>query len=76
MIWKWPTDLQLGFDRDGIRTLNIQSSIRKNRAPVARIKCVPKEDSHDFDELVKSLRNRGGVSLGGSHSLLIHLLTP
>ena len=76
MIWKWPTDLQLGFDRDEIRTLNIQSQICKNRSPMARIMCVPGNGSHDFDELVKSLRNRSGVSSGESDSLSIHLLTP
>ena len=75
MIQNWPTDLQLGFDRVGVRTLNIQSWVCKNPAPIARIKCVPGKDSHDFGELVKSLRNRGGVSSGESDSLPIHLLT-
>ena len=58
----WPTCLQLEILDIGICTVDIQTWVHKNHAPVVRIKSVPGMDVGDFDELVKSLRNRGAVS--------------
>lgn len=63
MTWTWPPDLQLEFGGVDIRTVNIQSWLHKNHAPMTRIKCVPGMNNRNFDELVESLRIRGSVSL-------------
>jgi len=62
MVHMWPTCLRLEILDIGICTVDIQTWIHKNHAPVVRIKSVPGMDVGDFDELVKSLRNRGAVS--------------
>jgi len=62
MVCMWPTCLRLEILDIGICTVDIQTWIHKNHAPVVRIKSVPGMDVGDFDELVKSLRNRGAVS--------------
>ena len=63
MTLLWPVDLSLVIHPVGISTLIVQEWIRKSHAPVSRIKCAPGMDNRDFNDLVKSLRNCGGVSL-------------
>ena len=77
MTRTWPPNLQLIFGGGGIRTINIQSWLHNKHAPVTRIKYrdVPGENNHDFDELVRSLRNFGGVSLTELLPIT-HSLTP
>ena len=58
----WPKLLQIQLVQTAIFTLDIQAWIQMTNAPVTRIKCKPGVDSHEFDDLVKSLRNGGGVS--------------
>jgi hypothetical protein len=61
----------------GISTLDVQEWIQKNHAPVSRINCAPGTDNRNFNDLVKSLRNCGGVSLREvstnqlSHALIV-----
>ena len=72
-MYMWPTCLRLEILDIGICTMDIQTWIHENHAPVVRIKSVPGMDVGDFDELVKSLRNRGAVSL--KESPLVYPLT-
>ena len=58
-----PPDLHLILGGTGVRSVDIQSLLRDNHAPVERIKYIPGENNRDFDDLVTLLRNRGGVSL-------------
>ena len=61
MFSKWPSLLQIQFTETVIPFLDIQAWILKTRAPVARIKG-NREDSHQFDDLVKLVRSGGSVS--------------
>lgn len=75
MTLLWPPDLPLVIHNVGISTLNVQEWIQKNHAPVSRINCAPGTDNRDFNDLVKSLRNCGGVSFREvSTNLLSHAL--
>lgn len=75
MTLLWPPDLPLVIHPAGISTLDVQEWIQKNHAPVSRINCAPGTDNRDFNDLVKSLRNCGGVSLREvSTNLLSHAL--
>ena len=58
----WPKLLHLEVVEAGICTRDIQAWIHKIKAPVARFKNAEAADKCDFDLLVKSLRNVGGVS--------------
>jgi hypothetical protein len=74
MTWAWPSDLSLEIVEAEINTVEIQRWIHKQRASVARIKRLPGMENDSFDELVRSLRNCGGVGL--RVSLPIYPLTP
>jgi hypothetical protein len=63
MTFLWPPVLLLMIYPTEITTLNLQKWIQKNHAPVSRIKCVPGTDRRNFDDLVRVLRNCGGVCL-------------
>lgn len=76
MMQLWPTCLRLEILDIGICTVDIQTWIHKSHAPVVRIKSVPGTDFGDFDELVKSLRNRGGVSLIKKNAASLTLSRP
>ena len=67
MLSMWPTYLRLETIATGLRTLDIQAWLLENSAPVARIQCAPDTDSHDFDELIESLRERKSVRRRGIH---------
>ena len=59
----WPTDLLLEIEVAGVDTFDIQNWMRKNKAPVARIKCASETDNHVFDDLLELLRTQHAVSL-------------
>jgi hypothetical protein len=58
----WPKLLHLEVVEAGICTRDIQAWIHKIKVPVARFKNADAADKCDFDLLVRSLRNVGGVS--------------
>ena len=66
----WPRHLRLEITATGTHTLDIQAWLFRHRAPVARIQCAPDMDSHDFDELINSLREHKSVRRSGSHQVL------
>jgi hypothetical protein len=68
----WPPDLPLVIHPVGISTMDVQEWIQKNHAPVSRINCAPGTDNRDFNDLIKSLRNCGGVSF---REVFINLLS-
>jgi hypothetical protein len=58
----WPKLLHLEVVEAGIYTRDIQAWIHKTKVPVARFKNADAADNCNFDLLVRSLRNVGGVS--------------
>ena len=61
MFSTWPTHLRLEIMETGVHTPDFRAWLLRHQPPVARIKCAPDTDNHDFDELIKSLRELGSV---------------
>ncbi|KAH9959673.1 hypothetical protein BC827DRAFT_1156231 [Russula dissimulans] len=57
----FPTSLQVGIVEAGTGTRDIQSKIRKRKAPMARVKYALETDHLAFGELIEWLTKAGGV---------------
>jgi len=67
MLSMWPTHLRLEIIATGLHPLDVQAWLLEHRAPVARIQCAPDTDSHDFGELITSLKERKSVRRSDIH---------